>query len=967
MKSRGLSKWWTPGHGPPPHREIESWVLCNPIGRKDVSFEAEDKTDVDIANVRIETRADESNSRGIIESQILKRNVKNVSQLEAPTPKNPYGFKFDAEKSNSSVTHERQHYTLLSVEILAGCSKDMLPDPARDPVKAVVYCFYNDGPSLPTSNTSTNGFHIGILKIDDGMDIIRTGLTGYLVEIVADERTLFEAMIRKVQEIDPDMVAGYEIHNASWGYLVERGHAIAIFKLHYVLQGFDVLDGISRTTLHSNTKSSRDDDQWGFSHSSSVHITGRIVLNVWRLMRGELNLTSYTLENLVFHILHRRIPFFKVSTLASWYESSPMMQWRSVRYLVKRVQSTVELLLETDIIDRTSEFARVFGIQFFSVLDRGSQFKVESVMARIAKPQNLIMFTPTKTQVSGQRAAECLPLIMEPESQFFSSPLLVLDFQSLYPSVMIAYNYCYSTCLGRIQNLGSNHRFGASDFEIPISVATALKDQLHVSPNGLAFVKSSVREGVLGKMLSEILDTRVMVKNSMKIHKEDKALLRLLDARQLSLKYLANVTYGYTSASFSGRMPCIDIADAIVQTGRETLEKAIKLIHSTADWGARVVYGDTDSLFVYLEGASRERAWKVGKEIVDTVTNGNPYPMKLKFEKVYHPCVLQTKKRYVGWMFETEDQKEAVFDAKGIETVRRDGCPAVGKILEQSLRILFRTQDISLVKSFVVRQFSKIVAGKVSLQDFIIAKEIRLGTYSDKVIPPPGVIVAKKKMELDKRAEPQYGERVPFVVVNGGPDSRLYENVVAPEDAIKSRSLRLNAQYYITKQIIPALSRTFSLMGVDVLSWFSEMPKSDRAIRYSLTQAAASQSVTTQGAPSDRNGRVARRKSRGPITIEKFYATKHCIVCQELSSQDLCPSCLESPQQSIIALMSEARRSERNYANLLRVCRSCTGHVTPLEEDPGCESLDCQIFYTRAIARNKARYVQKMIKLAVDF
>ncbi|KXS22182.1 hypothetical protein M427DRAFT_106570, partial [Gonapodya prolifera JEL478] len=45
MKSRGLSKWWTPGHGPPPHREIESWVLCNPIGRKDVSFEAEDKTD----------------------------------------------------------------------------------------------------------------------------------------------------------------------------------------------------------------------------------------------------------------------------------------------------------------------------------------------------------------------------------------------------------------------------------------------------------------------------------------------------------------------------------------------------------------------------------------------------------------------------------------------------------------------------------------------------------------------------------------------------------------------------------------------------------------------------------------------------------------------------------------------------------------------------------------------------------
>lgn len=44
------------------------------------------------------------------------------------------------------------------------------------------------------------------------------------------------------------------------------------------------------------------------------------------------------------------------------------------------------------------------------------------------------------------------------------------------------------------------------------------------------------------------------------------------------------------------------------------------------------------------------------------------------------PCVLQTKKRYVGYMYESLDQKEPVFDAKGIETVRRDGCPAVSKV-----------------------------------------------------------------------------------------------------------------------------------------------------------------------------------------------------------------------------------------------------------------------------------------------
>lgn len=48
---------------------------------------------------------------------------------------------------------------------------------------------------------------------------------------------------------------------------------------------------------------------------------------------------------------------------------------------------------------------------------------------------------------------------------------------------------------------------------------------------------------------------------------------RILDARQLGLKYIANVTYGYTGATFSGRMPAVEIADSIVQSGRETLEK----------------------------------------------------------------------------------------------------------------------------------------------------------------------------------------------------------------------------------------------------------------------------------------------------------------------------------------------------------------------------------------------------------
>jgi DNA polymerase zeta len=114
------------------------------------------------------------------------------------------------------------------------------------------------------------------------------------------------------------------------------------------------------------------------------------------------------------------------------------------------------------------------------------------------------------------------------------------------------------------------------------------KDQINISPNGMMYVRPEIRKSLLAKMLGEILETRVMVKSGMKVDRDDKTLQRLLNNRQLALKLIANVTYGYTSASFSGRMPCSEIVDSIVKTGRETLEKAIALIHSVERWARRL-------------------------------------------------------------------------------------------------------------------------------------------------------------------------------------------------------------------------------------------------------------------------------------------------------------------------------------------------------------------------------------------
>lgn len=73
--------------------------------------------------------------------------------------------------------------------------------------------------------------------------------------------------------------------------------------------------------------------------------------------------------------------------------------------------------------------ARLFGIDFYSVLSRGSQFRVEAVMLRVTKRNNFVLLSPSRNQVAAQAPMECIPLVMEPQSRYYSDPVVVLDFQ----------------------------------------------------------------------------------------------------------------------------------------------------------------------------------------------------------------------------------------------------------------------------------------------------------------------------------------------------------------------------------------------------------------------------------------------------------------------------------------------------------------------------------------------------------
>ncbi|KAK3811816.1 MAG: hypothetical protein J3Q66DRAFT_286513, partial [Benniella sp.] len=789
-------RFWVPNQTPPSRSEIQEWL----------------KQEAERARP----------TRPSTEPSTQKRR-EQISQIEGPTQKNPFGCKNTPTKIAASVAVEKDFMDVLSLEVHCQTREGLLPNPKLDPILAVFYCWQAERDDL-VSNGWVPGYRVGMFTHTEAgmMTKLGIGRVGFDIHVSGNEEEMLGAVIQHIRRLDPDILAGYEVHNLSWGYLVDRYQTIV---------GLDMSKLLSRVRPQKApilTKSAMEArDSFNSRHNSGLKFIGRHLFNVWRLIRGEVALTNYSFCNVVFHVLQQRVPHYSHETLTKWWSSGKALhQSRVIRHYLHRVQYTLQLIESQELISRTSEFARVFGVDFFSVISRGSQYKVESMMIRLAKPENFIMISPSRAQVAGQRALEVIPMVMEPESGFYEDPVVVLDFQSLYPSVMIAYNICYSTCLGK---LGGGTKLGVmTDYNIREGVLPLMEEHLHIAPNNVMYVNQDIRRGLLGRMLAEILDTRVMVKKAMKEYPNNKSLLKLLDARQLSLKFIANVTYGYTSASFSGRMPGVEIADSIVLSGRETLERSIRFVNAHPEWNARVVYGDTDSMFVQLKGRTRQEAFDIGYDIAETITRMNPRPVKLKFEKVYHPCFLVTKKRYVGSSYESPNQKEPIFDAKGIETIRRDGVPAVQKIMETCIKTMFRTQDLSLVKSYFVRQLGKILEGRVPVPDLMFGKEVRMGGYSEKGVPPPGAIVSARRAELDPRSEPQYGERVPYVVVYGDPGARLTDQVIEPKELLMNKDLRLNGEYYIRKQIIPSLERIFQLAGADVRSWYDEMPRVHR-------------------------------------------------------------------------------------------------------------------------------------------
>lgn len=162
---------------------------------------------------------------------------------------------------------------------------------------------------------------------------------------------------------------GWDIQSGSLGFLAERAAHL----------GIGLLNKISRTPSQTNVLGRDSDvpakgiisdalpeaavadsvvledaiieDEWGRTHASGLHVSGRIVLNVWRLVRSEVKLNMYSVEAVAEEVLRRKIPFIPCRVLTRWFSSGPgRARYRCIEYVMERAKLNLQIMTQLDMV-----------------------------------------------------------------------------------------------------------------------------------------------------------------------------------------------------------------------------------------------------------------------------------------------------------------------------------------------------------------------------------------------------------------------------------------------------------------------------------------------------------------------------------------------------------------------------------------------------------------------------------------
>jgi DNA polymerase I len=628
------------------------------------------------------------------------------------------------------------------------------------------------------------------------------------VESCVNEETMLRRFFDIIREYDPDILVGYNSNSFDIPYIVDR-----IRALNRMGAKIEPLAGRDGKTLYYRK----------IGNITRVSVMGRIAVDVLPLLRREFSLKQYTLRNAAKELLGLEkldIPFLEME--AYWNDNGEKFS-KFVEYSRRDSELALAFLLKLRLIDKYIALARVSGTLLQDILDGGQTQMVENLILREYMKHDRVLPARPTGDLADERYDEGEELagaeVLSPKKGLLEN-IVILDYKSLYPTIMMAHNLCYTT-----------------------EVVGERPDDVIVAPTGGVFVSQDVAKGIVPSILEELLNRRQSTRAKMKTASEEE--YRVLDATQLALKILLNSFYGYSGYA-RARLYSLTLASAVTSFGRENILRTKKLIEGDIKEiiikdgralkkdeksggkhiGLSVVYGDTDSVFVHLldKEITFDEAQLVGNSIANTVTDSLVKPMELVFDSFARRAIFIAKKRYALLILEKTAQgmKEKI-KVKGMETVRRDWCGLTTKTVERVLELVLKEgkvdDAVELVKE-TINRIRSMDAGKDSelFEDLILTRQYtkKIESYKNK---QPHVTVIEK---LQKRGiVSNVGDRIPFVILTG--KGMFVERAEDPEYA-KEKKLPLDVDYYVNKQILPPVERILSDFGItgEMLRWMGE-------------------------------------------------------------------------------------------------------------------------------------------------
>ncbi|XP_070173652.1 DNA polymerase alpha catalytic subunit-like [Littorina saxatilis] len=615
------------------------------------------------------------------------------------------------------------------------------------------------------------------------------------VEVLPTERALLGFLLAKVHKVDPDLIVGHDIYGFDLDILL---HRISANKIPH----WSKIGRLKRTVM---PKLSGGYGKATLAEKSAM--CGRLLCDVKISAREVIRCKSYDLTELTSHILHQKRQQLDYDQIREMYGKSDSLL-RLVELMLMDTTFVLRILYELNVIPLALQITNICGNIMGRTLMGGRSERNEYLLLHAFTEKGFLCPDkeykqkakhpqaeeegedeegggPKKSQQGRRKPAYTGGLVLEPKKGFYDKYILLLDFNSLYPSIIQEFNICFTTITRSQQTTKETEEDLSGMLPAP-----------------------ELEPGVLPTEIRKLVESRRQVKQLMKSPDVSHEQLMQYDIRQKALKLTANSMYGCLGFTFS-RFFAKPLAALVTGKGREILMKTKQLVEGM---GLEVIYGDTDSIMVNTNSTDMDQVFKLGNRVKAEV-NKLYRLLEIDMDGVFKSMLLLKKKKYAALNVtkNPDGSYSTSQELKGLDIVRRDWCDLAKEagnfVVIQILSGEVRETVVENIHTKLQEVGEKVRNNELPVELYHITKQLTKNPedYPDKKNQSHVQVALRLNSKGGKKI--RAGDAVSYVICQDGSNLSATQRAYHPDELAKSDTLKLDTHYYLANQIHPVVSR----------------------------------------------------------------------------------------------------------------------------------------------------------------